>query len=133
MLIFLFLHSADLYAVQNKTDTSELKKTPCFIRNDSIKYSVVLAVCEKCVPIKNKGYRIVVDLSQDQIDAVRKINYRTWMSLLKDEKSDWAANLILYYLYDRDAILFSLGKNRDAWLVVQKHEDIEYWIKNLGK
>lgn len=133
LIFFLYFHSTDLRAFQRINDTLEQKKAFDFIQNDSIKYSVVLMTCQKCVPVRSVGCRIVVDLSQTQIGIVKKIDYATWMMLLNDDKTDWAANLILYYLYDRDAILFSLGKKRDAWCVVQKHDDIQYWMRTIKK
>ncbi len=54
-----------------------------------------------------------------------------WQCLLDNPKTDWAANLILYQLYEKDAILYKKIKNRNDWLKTKKDEDIAYWKKKL--
>jgi len=54
-----------------------------------------------------------------------------WLKHLCDENSDWASNLILYYLFDKDASKFIIYDRRKKWLKIKK-EDVEYWKKFLS-
>ena len=89
--------------------------------------------CDTCVPISIIGYRVVINLSQEEEDIVKKIDYQDWMSLLSNEQSDWAANLILYYIFDRDSKLLSRVKSRKEWKKYKKKEDLEFWKLHLKK
>ena len=104
-----------------------------FIDNDKINYLIAIMSCDTCVPISIIGYRVVINLSQEEEDIVKKIDYQDWMSLLSNEQSDWAANLILYYIFDRDSKLLSRVKSRKEWKKYKKKEDLEFWKLHLKK
>jgi len=103
-----------------------------FIANNKIKYSIVLLSCDTCVPITNVGFRVRVILTNKEEKIVKQIDDRAWMLLLKNDKTDWAANLILYELCDRDAILFSQCKSRKRWIGFLKGQDMDFWKKHLS-
>ena len=85
-----------------------------------------------CVPIINKGYRVRVKLTDKQKSIVKKIEKEMWRHLLSDKKTDFAANLILYDIYDKDAILlFGLGNNIRDWRKNLKRDDTLFWLKKL--
>jgi hypothetical protein len=108
------------------------KKTDIlFIQNDSIKYEVVLLACDTCVPISSIGYRVRVKLSEKELGVAEKISYEDWINLLNNNKTDWAANLILYYLFDKDAFLLARSDNRELWIKNLKEDDLKYWRNNL--
>jgi hypothetical protein len=54
-----------------------------------------------------------------------------WLERLRNENSDWATNLILYYLYDKDASQLIIFNVRKKWLRI-KEDDIKYWKKFLS-
>jgi hypothetical protein len=103
--------------------------------NDSVKYKVLrkgsVIISEKLVePV---SYYIYVDISNLLREEYKKITKTKWLELLGNEKTDWAANLILYDLYRKDAITFSNNmKKREDWVLSkQKNRDIKYWKSNL--
>ena len=102
-----------------------------FINNERIKYSIVLMACNSCAPIKNIGDRVIINLSKEEKDVIKKMRYSDWKYLLNDNKSDWAANLILYSLYDKDAFLLSQYNKRQLWVEYLKNDDLKFWRKNL--
>ena len=103
-----------------------------FIKNDKLHYNILLVACDTCVPIINKGYRVRVKLTDKQKSIVKKIKKEMWRHLLSDKKTDFAANLILYDIYDKDAILlFGLGNNIRDWRKNLKRDDTSFWLKKL--
>jgi hypothetical protein len=102
-----------------------------FINNEKIKYSIVLMSCDTCVPISNIGYRVFVELNEKEDLIVKKLKKESWVSLLNDDKSDWAANLLLYYLHDKNAIIFRSKEAVEMWHSYFKKEDLDYWHKTL--
>jgi len=105
-------------------------KDVTFIKNNKIEYSIGMASCDTCVPIRNKGYRAIVMLSIENFKKAEGLSKECWMSLLENENTNWAANLILYSIYDRDALLLSRSNEKD-WKKFLKKDDIDYWRKNL--
>jgi hypothetical protein len=56
-----------------------------------------------------------------------------WLCLLSNQKTDWAANLLLYQLYEKDAILYKKIRKREDWIKSMRIRDIEYWKSFLSK
>lgn len=119
---------------QNKKP-AENKQTMnlAFISNEKIKYSIVLMACDTCVPIRNIGYRVIVSLSKKEENIVKKITPDTWKALLNNNKSDWASNLILYNLHNKDAFRLSKHDDREVWFKHFKKEDLEFWDNQFKK
>ena len=67
---------------------------------------------DTCAPISNLGYRVMVELTDKEKGEAKKIHCKEWESLLNDVRRDWAANLILYYLYKKDAHLLARKNSR---------------------
>jgi hypothetical protein len=103
-----------------------------FINNEKIQHSIVLMSCDTCVPIRNIGYRVIVQLSKKEKETIKKITPGTWTELLNKNKSDWAANLILYSLYDKNAILLSRNDSKETWEIYLKEEDLKFWNKEFS-
>jgi hypothetical protein len=99
-----------------------------FINNKTIDYSIVMMSCDTCVPIRNIGYRVVINLKEKDMRIVGKLNRSCWIALLQNDKSDWAANLILYSLKNEDALLLSQS-DVDDWKKNLKKNDLIYWAK----
>lgn len=104
-----------------------------FINNEKIKYSIGLRSCVTCVPIRNIGYRVSIQLSEEEEVKVKNITSETWKVLLNNRHSDWASNLILYSLYDKNAILLSRNDDRELWSKYFKKEDLDFWNSVFSK
>jgi hypothetical protein len=104
-----------------------------FISNDSIKFSILRKSTaekghNKIYPVKHS---ILVFLSENQLNECKELSNEKWIDYLNDEKKDWAANLILYNLYMRDAIYFLGSKDINFWKLKKKKSDIRFWKKFL--
>lgn len=109
-------------------------KTPAcvpFIDNRTIKYDITLVACDTCAPIHDIGYRVRISLSAKEDSIIKHITKRQWLSMLNDKKTDFAANLLLYRLYARDAIVFLHIKDAPDWRLSLKDDDLYYWRRTL--
>ena len=105
-----------------------------FIRNDSIKFAYGFrtpSLLDKhYVP---SYYDIHVTINKEERSTAKRLSRECWISLLNDKSTDWAANLILYDLYRKDATDFRIFdlKSRDDWVLQMKKRDVAYWTKYL--
>ena len=109
-------------------------KTPAyvpFINNRTIKYNILLVACDTCAPIHDIGYRVRISLSAKEDSIIKHISKRQWLSMLNDKKTDFAANLLLYQLYEREAIMFLQIKDASDWRLALKDDDLYYWRRTL--
>ena len=109
-------------------------KTPAyvpFINNRTIKYNILLVACDTCAPIHDIGYRVRISLSAKEDSIIKHISKRQWLSMLNDKKTDFAANLLLYQLYEREAIMFLQIKDETDWRLAMKENDLHYWQQTL--
>ena len=109
-------------------------KTPAyvpFINNRTIKYNILLVACDTCAPIHDIGYRVQISLSAKEDSIIKHISKRQWLSMLNDKKTDFAANLLLYQLYEREAIMFLQIKDASDWRLAMKDDDLYYWRRTL--
>ena len=109
-------------------------KTPAyvpFINNRTIKYNILLVACDTCAPIHDIGYRVRISLSAKEDSIIKHISKRQWLSMLNDKKTDFAANLLLYQLYEREAIVFLQIKDASDWRLAMKDDDLYYWRRTL--
>ena len=51
--------------------------------------------------------------------------------MLNDKKTDFAANLLLYQLYEREAIVLLHYNNAPEWRQAMKENDLHYWQQTL--
>jgi hypothetical protein len=108
-----------------------------FIKNDSIKYSFAYVSMKMNFTKKTfipSKHIIEIKLDTLEEDIVQKIKKDEWLTLLSDTTTDWAANLLLYYLHRRDAVQYYVNiKNREYWVLLnQKRKEIRYWQKYLS-
>ena len=109
-------------------------KTPAyvpFINNRTIKYNILLVACDTCAPIHDIGYRVRISLSAKEDSIIKHISKRQWLSMLNDKKTDFAANLLIYQLYEREAIMFLQIKDASDWRLAMKDDDLYYWRRTL--
>jgi len=88
------------HSKREKILTNELS----FINNKRINFSIKKVACDTCFPIFDVGYRVSVKLTPKQKILIVRMKRGEWLSLLNDETTDYAANILLYYIYNRDAI-----------------------------
>lgn len=112
---------------REKNITNELS----FINNRRINFSIKKVACDRCFPIFDIGYRVSVKLTPKQDSIIVRMKRREWLSLLNDETTDYAANILLYYIYNRDAIVLLYNRSIKDWRDGMKEDDILYWEKRL--
>ena len=112
---------------REKNITNELS----FINNRRINFSIKKVACDTCFPIFDVGYRVSVKLTPKQKILVVRMKRGEWLSLLNDETTDYAANILLYYIYNRDAIVLLYNRSIKDWRDGMKEDDILYWEKRL--
>lgn len=135
-LVILFLLSTLGSNVQGQPIERKTTMDLTFINNKKIKYYIGLVACDTCAPIINIGYRVVVELSEKEQEIIKKINSKTWLKLLNNDSTDYAANLILYDIYDKDALILSMYDSKELWNKYLKKDDLEHWsnlLKNNSK
>lgn len=81
------------------------------------------------------GDRLFLDLTDKQIEKIELLRCDELLVLLKDDKTDWAINLILYYIYDQSAALFypDYDDTREKWLRFSKDNDIKFWTEKFAE
>jgi hypothetical protein len=110
-----------------------------FIKNNSIAFYIGLT--QDPPKIENgkiyaggwKYHVRVENLSNSEIERYKSFSLETWLKLLNDENTDWAANLILYDIYDRNAFMLAQNNNKNTWRKFMKQDDIKYWKQSLKK
>jgi hypothetical protein len=104
-----------------------------FFDNDSVRYDIIYVshgVLSKDSNHISKHY-IRVRMSKVYRNYLVKKDSVFWLDRLRNDRSDWATNLILYYLYDKDASTLIVFNDRKKWLRI-KYDDIRYWRKFLS-
>jgi len=102
-----------------------------YLLNNKLKYEIVTSTaCHTC-PEHQIVYRVILDISNEQYEIIKQIPKEIWMQLLKDNKTDWAANLVLYVLKREDDASIIAGYEPAVWRMFQKKEDILYWNTKL--
>jgi hypothetical protein len=104
-----------------------------YFNNDSIHYDVIYvshSVLSKEPNHISKHY-ISLQMSKAYRDYLLERDTAFWLERLRNDNSDWATNLILYYLYDIDASRLIVFNVREKWIRI-KEDDIKYWKKFLS-
>ena len=103
------------------------------MQNDSIGFKLALTTFNPLedtvyTPMK---YHILIENQSKQIilDHYAQMDTSKILSLLNNPDYDWATNLILYNIYDVDAIFFSAFDimTREDWLGYFQNRDIAMW------
>ena len=99
------------------------------INNDSLQYSIAHKTQST---LKNKndelvGYYVRIALDKKTKDTLLIKTFDFWKMYLNNPVSDWAANLLLHCLYNREASsIVAIENNRSIWMKVKGNE-IKYW------
>lgn len=131
LLLFVFLFLNGIYANELKLQKNGLE----FI-NNKIKYSVVRVSCKENNGMSHTiiGAKIIVNLSNKQISKLNKLTHKQWMNLLKNEKTNWGTNVILYYLKGKSALPYfdeKMSKPKE-WIGIIKDKDIKMWEEEIS-
>ena len=125
---------------------SLIEKDLNFINNKTLKYSIAVSQddfffdCDTIINddtllimyINQSLYRVLVCIHEKEDSIIKKIDYHTWMKLLHSKSNDFAANLILYSIYERHAKTLSVFNTVKRWRKSGlKNDDIEYWKNYL--
>lgn len=102
-----------------------------FINNRDVHFDILKVACDSCFPIHDIGYRVRVKLSADEDSLIRTIKKEQWLQLLQNSATDYAANALLYSLYNRNAIVLLCHRDIEDWRMSMKEDDINYWKGNL--
>jgi|GEM_PF-3455724 hypothetical protein len=123
--LFFFILSFCLTGVLFGQNKSELNR----LNNDSLKFSFLIKSSKRSGGlIRNDGYFVTIDFDSIEEEYLKSLKYNEWMKLLQSDSFDWSANLILYCLFEREAMVFTYKTtNRDVWVQRWKNSDIEYW------
>ena len=105
------------------------------LENENVSFTVYRYGMDFTAKTKPKS-NMVIETNIKDVALWKRIKLLTteqWLCLLNNPKSDWATNLILYQLYEKDAVLFSTIKKREDWIGFRRDEDITYWKSFLAK
>jgi len=103
-------------------------------KNDSIKFTIVFVSPSVADPKRRVSGRYVqLNMTKECEMLLLKKDSAFWMHHLTNVKDDWATNLVLYYLYQKDATAIAyLFSTREKWLKI-KRDEIRYWRQKLGR
>ena len=99
------------------------------ITNEEISFVIFRNGMDFTTDTKPKSNMVIETNIKDTVlwKQLKSFTAEQWLCLLNNPKSDWAANLILYQVYEKEAILFTMYKKREDWIRYRKNEDIAYW------
>jgi hypothetical protein len=105
-----------------------------YIHNDSIRYNIIFISRSAIGKMKDQPskYRIVIDMPASIRNTFLEKPNEYWFEKLKSESSDWAATLILYYLYDFDAFIIRGVNNEKAMWSRVRQKETDDWIRFLN-
>jgi hypothetical protein len=129
VILLLSISSCNAQRTNDENNKSKESLNASFIKNEELKFSIKKVACDTCFPIRDIGYRVRVHLSSKQDSVIRNMSKVQWMLKLHDCNTDFAANILLYYLYDRDAFVLLYNSEIQDWRRAMKEDDIHYWEK----
>lgn len=114
---------------------SDVLKYPHWIKNQNLNYSIAIISgqldMEKNEYIPQK-YVVVLELDTKQYEDLRQLTEDDWSELLKNEETDFATNLILHFVWEKDA--FHMYRNDESfWRKEYKEQDIDFWKENISQ
>jgi hypothetical protein len=105
-----------------------------FLDNKNISFIIYNYGADLTESVKPKSYTTLETNFKDSawVKYFKTLSSTEWISLLNDPEKDWAANLVLYQIYERDATVFKIIKGRNEWIGVLRQSDISYWKSFLS-
>ena len=120
---------------QNNTK-QVIKKYNIGFVNNNIKFHIGMA-SKKSVQTgfySTYGDRVFFEeeLTNIQVQKIELLTCEELLLLLKDNKTDWCINLILYHIYEEAAGWFYFENNRKEWIRFSKDNDIQFWTEKFS-
>ncbi len=132
VIFIIAFYSSCLLAKNTNSCKSLEKEISSWINNENFDYSIVRASDFKDGVAQYIGHRVMLTLSDKQIDIFKNIDNKTWLKLMNNLNTDFAANLILYYLYEKDPIaIIVVDGDIKLWRAIAKKDDLTYWREHL--
>lgn len=128
ILFFILLFSGYMQA-QNTCTSRKFK-------NSKIRYQIVIQTQE----INFEDSSVVPRITYIEIvkplcivNNLSVIDDKFLLNMLQDGGTDWAANLVLYAKYKKDAQSFLIDETRKDWVLRKRSDDIDFWFDFLNK
>ncbi|MEL6848372.1 MAG: hypothetical protein AAFP92_07630 [Bacteroidota bacterium] len=117
----LFLFCPTVYYAQQPRDIRD------WMNNEDIEFEIIRISANLFTrPPSPSKYIVEVSLSDKKLNEASVFTTTEWLTLLDDPTTDWAANLVLYAMSEKDAFLYVNLTEKD-WRLVRREEDIKYW------
>lgn len=131
--------STFILLIYNQASAQQTSNCNCLI-TDSMKYDIVWK--PRIIPseVENTGYFVKMDISKECKKKYLNKDFSFWENKLEIDSTGFSADVLLYYIYRREASrIFIIYKKEGSWSEI-KHKEIEYWKdffnqkdKELGK
>jgi hypothetical protein len=129
LISFIMINSCTNSQTEENSAVGKNYKSP-IPSNDSVQFSVVLASCDTCIPIRTRGLRVSLNELPPNISTIPNDE---WLELLRNDSTNFSASVHLYFLHDKDAFLLSKYGTPKLWNENLKVRDLEFWIKYLSE
>lgn len=131
LIIFLIMFISSCNAQKIKQNDIHNTNKYSFIDNKKIKFKILKIADESTFPIIDIGYRVIIDLDSKENRILEGVKKEEWIQMLRNNKKDYAANILLYYLYKREAAVLLVHIGIREWRISMKDDDISYWKQTL--
>ena len=131
LIIFLIMFISSCNAQKIKQNDIHNTNKYSFIDNKKIKFKILKIADESTFPITDIGYRVIIDLDSKENRILEGVKKEEWIQMLRNNKKDYAANILLYYLYKREAAVLLVHIGIREWRISMKDDDISYWKQTL--
>ncbi len=127
-----------LFTIGNFVFGQDIQGDISWLNNDDLEYDMLLkaaSIDDSLKEMTPSMFFVELELTEEQLSVVKSISNNKWLDLLTNESTDFAANLTLHYLFEKDAISLYRIKRED-WLIAEKEKDIDYWknyLQNIEK
>jgi hypothetical protein len=103
------------------------------VTDDSVKFEICRVGPNFIGSGKISRPQILIKVTSGKIDSklLKKLKRSDWLKGLSDPRTDWAVNLLLYHIYEKDATSFLVIKSRAQWIRNNRASDIRYWTGRL--
>ena len=106
-----------------------------YFKNDSVKYQLI-HVTPSVLDEKRMvgGYYVNMEMGKNTEDELRKKQYTFWLPKLQDPSTDFAAHVLLSFLYNREAsLILIIRKNWAPWSPIVRENVILEWKEFFEK
>lgn len=76
-------------------------------------------------------YVIRIEKSPAMQTLINQMSAEEWIHALENPKTDWAANLLLYELFRKDALVY-IHAEKERWPIITKEVEVQFWRQKLN-